>query len=349
MIKLQLWDLEAPPYACQRTTTLIRHIMENISYNLFNYVDDFMGIEATFRKANSGFTTLGHLLRDLGVGESMDKSVEPTQIIEFLGVLFNLLTLTISVTPEKMQEISQLLENWQHKQTYTRKELETILGKLQFISNCVRPGRVLVLRLRNALRDTPICGRHDVSEDMRKDIAWWRFFLPVYNNVSIMWLKQELQPDAQLATDASLQAMGAICGKQYVAVKFPASIRQLNYTIVHLEMLAILVSLRLWATSLKGKRFVLNCDNMACVEIIKNGITREANLQNLLRHIAMQCVVNNLEIIPRYIRSVDNRIPDFLSRLHLGPSYARKLRQELPLGCQKIAVPLDFFDVKDIW
>ena len=150
--KTAVMGSRSAPYACQRTTTLIRHIMENIQYNLFNYVDDFMGLEASFKTANNGFRTLGFLLRDLGVGESLEKSVEPTQIIEFLGVLFNLLTLTISVTPEKMQEITSHLDKWQHKEYYTRNELEQLLGKLQFISNCVRPGRVLVLRLRNALR-----------------------------------------------------------------------------------------------------------------------------------------------------------------------------------------------------
>ena len=158
-----------------------------------------------------------------------------------------------------------------------------------------------------------------------------------------------MSPDAQLATDASLEAMGAICDKQYIAAKFPLHIKQLKFTIVHLEMLAILVSLRMWGCKLNRKRFVINCDNMACVEIISSGSTKDHRLQNLMRHVIMECARNNIEIIPRYIKSVENRIPDFLSRLHKGPVFKQKLRQELPMDSKMVAVPMNFFDVTDIW
>ena len=138
----------------------------------------------------------------------------PTHIIEFLGVLFNMLNLTISVTPEKMKDILQDLCQWTHKKTYTRNQLEQLLGRLQFISNCVRPGRVMVLRLRNQHRITPNCGHHRITDEMNKDIQWWRMFLPLYNSTSLMWMHQNLVPDRLLATDASLQGMGAVSKDQ---------------------------------------------------------------------------------------------------------------------------------------
>ena len=73
--------------------------MNNIQYFLANYVDDFMSIE--LREVSwKSYITLGNLLQDLGVQEADEKAVSPTHIIEFLGVWFNLLMMTISVTPE---------------------------------------------------------------------------------------------------------------------------------------------------------------------------------------------------------------------------------------------------------
>ena len=53
------------PYACQRTTNFIRHIMKDLDYCVFNYVDDFMGVDH-YTKIYSSYRTLGNLLRDLG-------------------------------------------------------------------------------------------------------------------------------------------------------------------------------------------------------------------------------------------------------------------------------------------
>ena len=135
-------------YVCQRTTNFIRHVMTNLHY----YVDDFMGIEIPER-AWQAYNALGNLLRDMGVSEAKQKSVPPCTIIEFLGVLYNLQNQTISVTPERMQELLLELQRLEDNMYTTLKNLEKLLGKLQFVSNCVRRGRILVTRLRDRLRE----------------------------------------------------------------------------------------------------------------------------------------------------------------------------------------------------
>ena len=82
------------PYIMKRVTNMIRHIMANLEHVIFNYVDNFMGIDV-LDKAIRFFNTLGHLLRDLGVNEAADKMVFPCQLIVFLGILFHLLRMII--------------------------------------------------------------------------------------------------------------------------------------------------------------------------------------------------------------------------------------------------------------
>ena len=66
---------------------------------------------------------------------------------------------------------------------------------------------------------------------------------------------------------------------------------------------------------------------MAVVQIIKNGDTRDSRMQEMLRELVMLAAVEQFEIIPVWISSQDNRVPDILSRLHLDPKYQQELKE----------------------
>ena len=106
--KTTVMGCRSAPYCCQRITNFIRHIMNNIQYFVANYVDDFMGLELS-HKAWQAYNALGNLLRDLGIDESLDKAIPPSEEIEFLGVLYNLAKQTISVTPQRLHQFEQEL------------------------------------------------------------------------------------------------------------------------------------------------------------------------------------------------------------------------------------------------
>ena len=110
--------------------------MADMEFVVFNYIDDFMSID-TWTRAYKSFNTLGSLLHDLGVKEALDKSVAPTHIIELLGVMFDLIRLIICLPEEKIQEIQRILVKWQRKQYMTKKQLQSVAGKLQFAATCV--------------------------------------------------------------------------------------------------------------------------------------------------------------------------------------------------------------------
>jgi hypothetical protein len=62
----------------------------------------------------------------------------------FVGILFDTKKLTISIDEKRLAEISELVLDWLTKQFYNKKkELQSLLGKLIFVSQCVRPGRML--------------------------------------------------------------------------------------------------------------------------------------------------------------------------------------------------------------
>ena len=336
------------PLMCQKTSSFVRHVMENIGYFLANYVDDFMGIESPV-KVHQAYVTLQNLLRDMRIQESLEKAVPPAFIVEFLGVLFNFLEMTISVTPDRMRELMKELSIWKDKLFYSRKELESLLGKLQFVSNCVRPGRVMMLRLRDQLPDSK-GRRNQLTSDMIQDIRWWETFMSFYNGTSIMWMEQMTTADALVATDACLTGIGATGPGAYFAARIPERWRNKpDLNIAHYEMLAVIVAMKVWKRQLQGIRFVINCDNQVVVSVIQSGLTRDKCMAQLLRELTFICATGEFELVPRYIRSRDNRLPDLLSRAHLHKRYMNSFLQVKPRDLVEIEIQDCMFDVTNVW
>ena len=225
LVKATVMGCRTAPYICQHITNVIRHIMANVNYYTQNYVDNFMGIECD-QQVWAAYNTLGNLLRNLRVKEAEDKVVLPTSILEFLGTGFDLDTFLLFTTPQKLAKIMQELETWIHKTTMTHNQLESIVGKLQAVSNCIRLMRIFISRAFNKI---PLMKRgrmYQVDEMTRKDLKWWRTFLPQYNGTSIMWLEQLLTPDAVLATDVCLTGIGGMCKDQYFHEQLPHDITE---------------------------------------------------------------------------------------------------------------------------
>jgi hypothetical protein len=65
-------------------------------------------------------------------------------IYVFLGILVDTVNCTLSITKERLDEISSLVEDWLIRSKCTLKELQSLLGKLHFVSTCVRSGRPFV-------------------------------------------------------------------------------------------------------------------------------------------------------------------------------------------------------------
>ena len=150
-----------------------------------------------------------------------DKIIPPTTRIEFLGVTFDSQTMTMEVTPERVKDMLTELNSWTTKNSATRKELESLIGKLQFTSKCVKPGRTFISRLIQWLRTMNREHKYTILTEARKDIAWWGQFLQQHNGVSILWLTKIPKVDKVITTDVCPKGYGGICGQQYFHAEFP--------------------------------------------------------------------------------------------------------------------------------
>ena len=141
-----------------------------MGYFLFNYIDDLIGVEG-LQKINSSFQALLRTLKDIGLKEVQGKRVEPTQVLNCMGTLVNAADKTLSVLPECTVEIMTELKAWYNKDYCTIKELQRLVGKLQFVCAVVRPGQLFMSRVSELLRFIKGGGIH-ITEEFRKDIMW---------------------------------------------------------------------------------------------------------------------------------------------------------------------------------
>ena len=280
-----------------------------------NYLDDLAGVE-TKKKAQFAYVCLEEILRKCGFEESVDKASPPSEIMIFLGVLFNSITMTVEVTPERLVEIRQLVLLWLAKESATLKELQSLIGKLNFVAACVRPGRIFISRLLVWLRQMNgmKIANIEIPQEVKKDLIWWDRFLYQYNGISIMLYDDWSNPDEIFSTDACLTGIGGFFEGNFFHRTLPTFILDKKWNICVLEMLAIVVAMRLWSPKLKGKCIVVHCDNEAVCQVINTGRTRCPLLQEGLRELCFLSAVAECQLKSVHLPGVENRLADCLSR-----------------------------------
>ena len=276
--------LRSAGIACQKATDIVRYICGINGVTVLNYLDDIGGAEVPHH-AQDAFRYVGHLLSALGLDESHSKVCEPAVRMTFLGILFDTVSMVMEVTPERLQEISNEVEMWLVKQSTSKHELQVLLGKLHFITKCVRQGRIFVSGLLNLLRDISGDERVALSEEARADIRWFHTYLHEYNGVSLIPEASWSKPDERLATDACLVGCGGVCGNEYLYADFPEQTREEAKHISALEMLTIMAAVKNWGEPLTRAKVLVFCDNDARVQVINSGKTRDGFMQKCLREL----------------------------------------------------------------
>ena len=339
-------------YCCQRVTNAISFIMFQIGIYILNYLDDLASAE-TAENAYFSFNTLRTILRKCGIEEAQNKACPPSTNMVFVGILFNTVKMTIEVTPERLNEINFLLYTWLNKETASLKEIQSLLGKLNFVAACVRPGRIFISRMLKWLK---VLNKGDsrhkqvpIPNYVKKDIRWWYKFLPIYNGVSLMLFEEWCKPDEICSSDASLQGCGGFWQGNYFHTSFPKEFNNRHH-ITTLEMFAVIICLKLWGRNFRGKRIQMFCDNQSVCQVVNSGRSKDEILQDCLREIAFLAAIHEFQIRMVHLDSMSNRISDCLSRWDLDYSYrdnffAATQNYDL-VECH---VPDSFFDFVHSW
>ena len=182
-----------------------------------------------------------------------------------------------------------------------------------------------------------------ITSEFHKDLAWFNSFLSHYNGITY-YEQQNCHSEVHL--DACLTGLGGSYESMVYAL--PISKDFMNHNIAHLEILNIVVALKVWAQQWANKRIKvkvgvlrpvqqpankrikIHCDNMAVVEVLRNGRARDNILALMARNTWLICAMFNIHIIVLHIPSKNNVLADLLSRWQFSPENYKALQQLLP-------------------
>ena len=173
------FGLRSATMICQHTTKSVAYILNTEGISVDVYIDDFYGAESS-DSSELSFQRMNSLFAELGLLDAPEKNSPPSHKMLCLGIWINTLDMTLSVPAFRVEELQRELNTWLNKRFFTKRELQQLLGKLSYVSACVRPGRAFMSRLLNALRScssTPRRTVHPVSDDLCADINWWLYFV----------------------------------------------------------------------------------------------------------------------------------------------------------------------------
>ena len=299
---------------CQRTTNSVTFMFQELGYHCTNYIDDFGGAE-TPDKSAAAFQTLGSLLADLNLDSSCNKASPPATVMVFLGVLVNTGEMTVSVSPERIQELLSLCSSLLSVDHVSRTELQSLLGVMSYVTACVCHALAFMSTLLHTLRVHNTSAACPLSSDNKADLRWWCHFLPFYNSVSFIKTSPWKYDPLYLPTDACTTGAGGFFDDQYFHMPFPSSVHRFVHDINTLELLTIMAALKIWAPFLRGQRLVLQCDNQASVLAINSGCSRTPGMQRCLHEIWFLSAAWDMEVLATHIPGVTNTMADHLSHL----------------------------------
>ena len=303
--------------AFQMLSDAVTYLMAKRHHNIFAYIDDYV-IVATRDTANAVFHDLLTLLLELGLPINETKLTPPSRTVTCLGISVNLDTNSLSIDNMKLQEIHLTSKNFVNKRYTSKKQLQSLIGKLIYIHKCVAPARVFINRMLNLLRESGKSSKIKLTQDFFQDLAWFLAFLPKFNGVT--YIKKDPIPfDHTLHVDASLTGLGGIWNNRVYATPVIPLVH-FHLKIVHLEMLNILVALRKWHKFWAHSKVQIFCDNLAVVLVTASGKTKDPYLAACLRNLWLITATCDIDLEVNHIPGTHNNWADFLSRLH-GKGY----------------------------
>ena len=141
------FGLRSAAMMMQRTLRAASYIHKRQGYESYPYIDNFGGGERDLKKANDALDVLQNIMVELGLAEAKGKVCRPSQSMVWLGILFDTLTLTMSIPEDKLEQILNDLKWWNGQTHATRKQMQSLIGSLQFVAKVSPPVRLFINRM----------------------------------------------------------------------------------------------------------------------------------------------------------------------------------------------------------
>ncbi len=307
----------------EKLSTFLQWVIEHKSGydSLAHYCDDFLGWGPLgTSQAEDLLALFVDTCQEFGVPIAHDKTVPPTTCLVFLGLTLDTERQEVRVPPDKLESTLALIDNALNRPSskITLSELQSLIGKLQFLCRAIAPGRAFVRRLTYLTRNV-VNPRYYIrlTVGAKRDLLLWKTFLSEYNGVSMfrdmVWADTD---SLDIFTDASFSAMGIYFMGHWVSQAWPHGFISQDTSIAFLEIFPIAVLLVIWGKDIANRSIVFHVDNMSVVQCINRLSSACPMIMRVIRFIVLKALHYNIALKARHVPGKVN-IADSLSRLDL--------------------------------
>ena len=293
---------------------------------VLHILDDFLFIGPSYSSCRSALNLFMYICQDIGVPLAPDKTVGPSQILEFAGIRLDTVQMVASLPPDKISKFSTAIQQMIKSRSVQLKQIQSLAGMLNFACGVIAPARAFSRRLYNLSIGLSKPYHHrKITQEVRADLTVWQTFLSSHNTKTFFLDYRFLSQDLlQLYTDSSSTiGYGGAFGHQWFHGKWSDTYKGANIAL--LELYPIVLAIKLWGGQLSNKCLQINSDNMAVVHIINNSTSKDPTIMSLLRLLILDCMYFNIMIRSSHLLGRINVLCDLLSR-----DQVTKARQQYP-------------------
>ena len=214
-------------------------------------LDDFLIIAASADEASEQLRRFLKFCGECGIPIGPEKTKGPDQKLAFLGITLDVRHSLAMLPKDKLSRCRELLQEALTRKTMTLKELQTLLGHLNFACRVVVPGRAFLRRVYALTQKVKKHYHHvKITRQVRSDFQTWYDFLSEYSGRSFFLLDAvHMDRALQLYTDSS-KTIG------YGAVLYGRWPEEWKYyDITFLEVYPIVLSSILWGSHFSKSSF----------------------------------------------------------------------------------------------
>lgn len=288
-------------------------------------LDDFFFIgPKDSSKCQSDLDTFLMICEKSGIPIKSEKTVLPTTVLTIYGIEIDSMALVCRLPDLKLDKMRECLRLAKRKRTMTLKDLQSLIGLLNFACLVVVPGRTFLRRLIDLTCGISQPHHHiHLNCDARADLDMWSHFLENYNGKSVLLPEIWSSSDKELLfTDASGSlGFAAVLGSKWFALDWEKVPGLTKCQIAIKELFPIVVALELWGTVLRNKKILFMTDNMAIVYAINKQTCKDKGLMKLIRRLVLQALSHNILFRAKHIAGKSNTLADHLSRFKFQEAF----------------------------
>lgn len=329
----------------ERFSCALQWIMEN-KYDvagMSHIIDDFLFVgPPNSEKCQIDLNNFLSLCRKLGIPIKDDKTVQPTTVLTIYGIEVDSSCLECRLPQDKITKVKNALNQVMKRKKIKLRDLQSLIGLLNFSCLVVCPGRTFLRRLIDLTKNmTNPFHFVRLTREARADILAWKIFIDSFNGKSVFLDDKWVSSDhLKLYTDASGSiGYAAVFGSWWFADKWVKDLQ--HHQIALKELFPITLALEIWGQHMKNSKILFLTDNQAIVEVLNKKSCKDVLLMRLVRRLVIASLKFNILFRAKHIFGKSNILADQLSRFQF-----QKARVTAPwLSKQQTEVPVSLLHI----